>query len=332
MLGDIMIFLTRLSDYCGMAKAIKAVHDNAYLVVDVGCATGYYSFGHEMGHLFGTRHDTAVDSTTTPYAYGHAFEKYTNPSWRTIMGYTPPEKRINYWSNPNIAYGGVYMGDSSTRNNARVISERAAAIGAFEADCFGGESIVRVQDEHDVITSVMMKDLRVNDKVEAYDASTHTLVYSPVVAFLDHVDDVAVPVVVITYQGGELRLSLNHVLFRSTNGAIDSVLAKQVTVGDLIMRVQNDVIETVQVMQVHYDSVVGAYAPLTKAATVVVDGVVASSFSKINCHNAAHWVFSPLIAFYDMGLLGSSPQEGVHWYAELLKVAWRPFYFLIMAS
>jgi hypothetical protein len=224
------------------------------------------------------------------------------------------------------------MGDVTWRNNAKVINDRAATIGAFEADCFGGESMVRVQDKHDVITSVMMKDLRINDKVEAYDASTHSLVYSPVVAFLDHVDDVAVPVVVIQYQGGELRVSLNHVVFRSTNGVIDTVLAKQVTVGDSIMRVQNDAIETVSVTHVKYDSVVGAYAPLTKAATVVVDGVVASSFSKINCQNAARWVFSPLVALYDMGVLNSSPQEGVHWYAELLKVAWRPFYFLIMAS
>lgn len=102
--------------YCGIAWMMAVVSQffeaNAFSVVDVNCATGYYSLAHEMGHNMGARHDWYVDSNTTPYTYAHG---YVNASagWRTIMAYGNACNgcaRLQYWSNPAILYDGVPMG------------------------------------------------------------------------------------------------------------------------------------------------------------------------------------------------------------------------------
>ncbi|MEM6822264.1 MAG: M12 family metallo-peptidase, partial [Verrucomicrobiota bacterium] len=96
------------------------------------CATGYYSFGHEIGHLFGARHDRYVDNETTPFPYGHGF--LNGNQWRTIMGYgngCDSCQRRNYWSNPDVKLGGVATGTDDHENNARVLREEAKRIAAF---------------------------------------------------------------------------------------------------------------------------------------------------------------------------------------------------------
>ena len=58
----------------GQADAIYADASSAFAIVDYDCATGYYSFGHELGHLQGARHDPNNDPTSTPFAYGHGYQ------------------------------------------------------------------------------------------------------------------------------------------------------------------------------------------------------------------------------------------------------------------
>jgi hypothetical protein len=105
--------------YCGLASTIMATDATAFQVTDRSCATGYYSFGHEFGHLQGARHDTFVDPTNTPYSYGHGYVKTTSPMWRTVMAYGDACggcPRIQYWSNPAKTYGGAATGTSNTKN------------------------------------------------------------------------------------------------------------------------------------------------------------------------------------------------------------------------
>jgi hypothetical protein len=137
--ADMAVMIINQSDYCGLADAIMANASNAYAVVYVDCATGYYSFAHELGHLQGARHDEKHDSSTTPFAYGHGYEhpaSSTSQRFRTIMAYAcdPPgncEPRIQYWSNPNINYSGIALGTTGTNNNARVLNETASTVAAF---------------------------------------------------------------------------------------------------------------------------------------------------------------------------------------------------------
>jgi hypothetical protein len=56
--------------------------DYAYSVQQRSCTTGYYTFGHENGHVQGTQHDRANDPDVRLYAYG-----WQDPEqrFRTIM-------------------------------------------------------------------------------------------------------------------------------------------------------------------------------------------------------------------------------------------------------
>lgn len=132
-LADVSVLLTEGNDGCGNGS-IYASATSAFAVVTADCATGNYSFGHELGHLFGARHNPEEDSTSTPYAYGHG---YLAPgrNWRTIMAYpcTNSCPRLNYWSNPSKTRDGVAMGTTSMSNNARVLNERAAVLALFRA-------------------------------------------------------------------------------------------------------------------------------------------------------------------------------------------------------
>lgn len=129
--ADVGVLIIDNSSYCGLASGIGSTAATAFAAVYWDCATGYYSFAHEIGHLQSARHDIATDSSTSPYAYGHGY-RYGN-SWRTIMAYNCPVScpRLNYWSNPNISYGGVPMGNASTADNQRVLVNTKAAVAAF---------------------------------------------------------------------------------------------------------------------------------------------------------------------------------------------------------
>ncbi len=102
--ADVAVLIINKNDFCGLADAIMANAGNAFAVVHYDCATGYYSFAHEIGHLQGARHDPANDPTTTPFSYGHGFQHNTAPTWRTIMAYNCASgcTRLQYWSSPLI--------------------------------------------------------------------------------------------------------------------------------------------------------------------------------------------------------------------------------------
>jgi hypothetical protein len=133
--ADVCVLITDYNNaVCGEAYGIYVPASDAFCVVQAyNCATGYYSFGHEIAHLVGCRHDTYVDPTTTPFAYGHGYV-YPTGGWRTIMAYAnacPSCNRIQYWSNPNVTLNGVAMGTSAINDNARVWNEQANRVMGF---------------------------------------------------------------------------------------------------------------------------------------------------------------------------------------------------------
>lgn len=133
--ADICVLLINDYNYCGLATGIGVAAENAFCAVSTysTCATTNYSFGHEIGHLLGCRHDPYVDSNTSPFAYGHGYVHPSN-TWRTIMAYSNACgscPRLQYWSNPNVFYYGVPMGTVFTNNNTRVWNERSSNIMTF---------------------------------------------------------------------------------------------------------------------------------------------------------------------------------------------------------
>jgi hypothetical protein len=123
--ADIVLLVVNDSEACGIAAAIKATASSAFAVAHYSCITGYYSFGHEL----------YVDSSTSPYAYGHGYIPSTK-NWRTVMAYGNNCNnctRIQWWSNPLKTYPatGQVMGTATYEDNARVLNGTAATVAAF---------------------------------------------------------------------------------------------------------------------------------------------------------------------------------------------------------
>ena len=133
--ADVAVLIINQSAYCGLADDIMATVDSAFALVHYDCATGYYSFGHEIGHLLGARHNHETDNSVEPFAHGHGCRN--GNEWRTIMAYNCPVAdgcpRLNYWSNPNVRYNNVPMGTAATHDNARVLNSTAGTIAAFKS-------------------------------------------------------------------------------------------------------------------------------------------------------------------------------------------------------
>jgi hypothetical protein len=133
--ADMVVLVVNDSEACGQASAIGATATSAFAAAHYTCITGYYSFGHELGHLQSARHDRYVDASTTPYAYGHGYIP-PSKSWRTVMAYgnnCGNCTRIQWWSNPLVVYPatGEVMGTATHEDNARVLNLTAPTIAAF---------------------------------------------------------------------------------------------------------------------------------------------------------------------------------------------------------
>ena len=132
--ADVAVLLTGRGNYCGVAWLYPGA-ESAFGVVAQDCATGYYSFAHEIGHVQGARHNPQIDAGTTPFAYGHGY--YYEPGrWRTIMSYdcTGQSTRIGIFSSPLLVYpnpGGDPAGTVATHDNSRVLRETARIIADF---------------------------------------------------------------------------------------------------------------------------------------------------------------------------------------------------------
>eukprot|EP01034_Spumella_vulgaris_P002587 gene2587-3356_t len=138
--ADICILLTDSEDpdgTLGKAYSIKSCAGSAFAVVDVTFAGDpeYFTFSHEIGHIFGCRHELDADASTVPYAYGHGY-RYTGNAWCTVMALNLGESRIMYWSNPDVSYGGQPTGTTTTANEARVINENLANVMSFRNEAY----------------------------------------------------------------------------------------------------------------------------------------------------------------------------------------------------
>jgi hypothetical protein len=125
--------------YCGMGYLMTSLsagfESSAFTVVNHECATGYYSFAHELGHNMGCHHDR--DNATTglyPYSYGWRFTGVSGSLYRTIMAYAPGT-RVQRFSNPDVTYDGVPtgvpIGFANQSHNAATINNSAYTVANF---------------------------------------------------------------------------------------------------------------------------------------------------------------------------------------------------------
>jgi len=138
---------------CGIAYTHVTGSCFTLSVTKKSCATGYYSFGHEIGHNYGAKHNAEQYSTSElnghPYLHGHGYLiQPTGPTewsgYRTILAYRAygHYQRINRYSDPDqqcadCLEDGVALGDEKA-NNAKVITDNRfvmAACGAEDSVC-----------------------------------------------------------------------------------------------------------------------------------------------------------------------------------------------------
>ena len=113
--ADMVSLISFDKGFCGVAYLMTGLshdfEDLAFSVVHVGCATGNYSFGHELGHNMGAAHDRANASASLfDYSFGY---QAPDRAFRTIMSYncpTPGCPRIQYFSNPWVSFAGQPTG------------------------------------------------------------------------------------------------------------------------------------------------------------------------------------------------------------------------------
>lgn len=149
--ADIVTMLVENIPSCGrgniMTSVGNAFESNAFNVVARGCATGNFSYGHELGHNMSARHDWFVDSTNnSPFAYNHAHVQVTPTTagttpWRTVMAYNnactnagTSCTRLARWSNPGQAISGDTAGTSTgtqQEDNHRVLNNTALTVANF---------------------------------------------------------------------------------------------------------------------------------------------------------------------------------------------------------
>ncbi len=166
--ADEVVLIVSNTASCGRAYIMTTVSAGfeawAFAVVSYDCATGYYSFGHELGHTMGARHDWFVDDTNnSPYTYNHGYVNYPD-RWRTVMAYnddcdcrdeaspcpayedratkgTPYCSRFAYWSNPGVSYGGdpmgVPAGSPNAADNHLTLDNTAYTVANFRTSCAG---------------------------------------------------------------------------------------------------------------------------------------------------------------------------------------------------
>ena len=138
--ADEVVLIVNNTGYCGIAYVMQTVSTSfapyAFAVVSRICATGYYSFAHELGHNMGCAHDRANASVMGAYNYAFGYQA-PDEAFRTIMAYNCPGgcPRVNYWSNPDKTYGGQPMGvvytDPLAADNRRALNNTANTVANF---------------------------------------------------------------------------------------------------------------------------------------------------------------------------------------------------------
>ncbi|MEO6457020.1 MAG: M12 family metallo-peptidase [Chloroflexia bacterium] len=125
--ADMVSLLFNDNSVCGVAYLMTtpspAFESSAFSAVFWSCATGNYSFAHELGHNMGSHHDRANAPQQGSYPYSYGYQNPTcTPAFRTIMAYNCPAPgcaRRQYFSNPNVLYNGCPTGvDENAPNSA----------------------------------------------------------------------------------------------------------------------------------------------------------------------------------------------------------------------
>ena len=137
--ADLVAMIIDDPQYCGMAW-LGPRKDLMFSVTAWNCATGYYSFAHELGHNFGCNHDKGTSNACSNSAYNYGWRD-PNANFRSILAYNCVSgqcdsnagggcTRVQRFSNPNFLYNGSPIG-SAQHDNARRINDVRVTVAGY---------------------------------------------------------------------------------------------------------------------------------------------------------------------------------------------------------
>mmetsp|Transcript_24655 Transcript_24655/g.37984 ORF Transcript_24655/g.37984 Transcript_24655/m.37984 type:complete len:758 (-) Transcript_24655:51-2324(-) len=129
--------------YCGVAN-IGPREDLAYSISNYRCATGYFSFGHELAHSMGCLHDRGTHNQCNSGNINYGYRD-PNANFRSIMSYSCRSgqcdnnkgggcTRVQRFSNTAYKYGGRPIGDAKSNNAKYLNAGPLAQVAAFRKD------------------------------------------------------------------------------------------------------------------------------------------------------------------------------------------------------
>ncbi|KAM4711412.1 indian hedgehog B protein-like [Anableps anableps] len=200
------------------------------------------------------------------------------------------------------------------------------SMAAKSGGCFPGNASVTL--ESGVQKSI--SDLRPGERVLASSGGDGDLVFSEVLAFLDRDPDT--PRLFVTLQteaGAQISLTAAHLIFVSKRncsegtapapGVLRTVYASDARPGQCVLVSAGGLGRLSRISRVSMRLSRGAFAPLTRQGTIVVDGVAASCYAVVDQHWLAHWAFAPLRLMYSCTGSTGGHSDGLHWYSRVLQ-------------
>jgi len=139
--ADVVALIIDDSQYCGIGY-LGPRTDLMFSVTAWNCATGYFSFGHEIGHNLGCNHDrgTTGKCTTDTSAFNYGWRDPAT-DFRSILAYGCGNNRCSYestggctrvqrFSNDEFLYNSKAIG-SATADNARHINGKVVEVAGY---------------------------------------------------------------------------------------------------------------------------------------------------------------------------------------------------------
>uniref|UniRef100_A0A8B9FLR5 Indian hedgehog signaling molecule n=1 Tax=Amazona collaria TaxID=241587 RepID=A0A8B9FLR5_9PSIT len=253
---------------------------------------------------------------------GHHSEESLHYEGRAVDITTSDRDRNKYGMLARLAveagFDWVYY-ESKAHIHCSVKSEHSAA--AKTGGCFPGRALATLEDG----VRTPLWALRPGQRVLAMDEAGRPT-YSDFLAFLDkepraltffHVIETREPL-------RRLVLTPTHLLFVAQNSSAPAArfrptFASHVRPGHFVLVVAGGGgLQPAEVVAVRDRRDVGAYAPLTRHGTLVVDGVVASCFALVQEQHLAQLAFWPLRLYHSLVGWPGVQGDGVHWYSGLL--------------